>query len=203
MSDDHDAELRNWAFLHVGGVTVAVGRVFSDSKGRWPDGHMIRTSALNGDTGKEGEVIATLNTRYLLSGPPMQPGELEQFRQGVANGARRAKIADEERLFDLLQAAWGMDDQTFEAVAGLPDRWLWQWRNHYRSPTHDDLARVRRLARFHDALRIVSYDAPNYADWWRRRWMEDSLIGARSPLKAVLDEPAMLEKLRRYFWAQM
>lgn len=203
MSDDHDAELRSWAFLHVGGVTVAVGRVFSDRKGRWPDGHMIRTSALTGNTGT-GEVIATLNTRYLLAGPPMSLKEVLRLRHVAANGARKAKIADEERLFDLLQAAWGMDDQTFEAVAGLPDRWLWQWRNHYRSPTDDDLARVRRLARYHDALRIISYDAPNYAGWWRRRWGEDSIIGARSPLEVVLEEPgSMLDKLEAYFWAQM
>ncbi|MGK5643618.1 hypothetical protein ACSNOK_36235, partial [Streptomyces sp. URMC 126] len=73
---------------------------------------MIRTSALTGNTGKEGEVISTLNTRYLLSGPPMQPGELQQLKRWVANGAQRAKVADQERLFDLLQAAWGMDDRT-------------------------------------------------------------------------------------------
>lgn len=182
---------------------VAVGRVFSDGKGRWPDGHMIRTSSVLDGAGKEGEVIATLNTRYLLSGPPMDRDEHARIAQRSANAVRRAKIADDERLFDLLQAAWGMDDQTFEAVAGLPERWLWQWRNHYRAPTDDDLACVRRLARFHDALRIISYDAPNYAEWWSRRWREDSLIGARSPLNAIRDDPALLERLERYLWSQM
>ncbi|WP_205479534.1 hypothetical protein [Sphingomonas arenae] len=203
MAERFDAELRNWALVRVGAAMVAVGRVFSDSKGRWPDGHMIRTSSVIDGVGQEGEVISTLNTRYLLSGLPMDREQQSQIVQRAANAVRRGKIVDDERLFDLLQAAWGMDDQTFEAVAGLPERWLWQWRNHYRAPTVDDLACVRRLARFHDALRIISYDAPNYAEWWSRRWREDSLIGARSPLTATRDDPAILGRLERYLWSQM
>ena len=200
---DYDAELRGWAFHQVRECTVVVGRVFSDSKGRWPDGHVIRTSALKTKCGEEGDVVVTRNTRYLLSGPPMTLDGLQQYTGGKANQERRAQVADDERLFDLLQAAWGMDDPTFETVAGLPQRWLWQWRNHYRAPTDNELAGVRRLARFHDALRIASYDAPTYTEFWRTQWDEGSLIGARSPLEAVLEDPSMLDRLETYFWAQM
>jgi hypothetical protein len=205
MKDDYDAELRDWAIQNASGYTVAFGRVFSDREGRWPDGHMIRTSTLTTSGRKDGDIIVTLNTRYKLSGPPMASSELtEHLGTGRANYLRRERVADDERLFDLLQAAWGLEDREFEIVAGLPKGWLWQWRNHYRAPTDDDLARVRRLARFHDALRIVAYGGPKYRDWWRRRWREDSLIGARTPLDVVLENPnPMLDKLTKYLWAQM
>lgn len=47
---------------------------------------------------------------------------------------RTEPITDEERLFDLIPAAWRMDDCTFEKVAGLPEGWMWKWRNHYLAP---------------------------------------------------------------------
>lgn len=121
----------------------------------------------------------------------------------TANGARRAHVAQDERLFDLLPAAWGMDDATFEKVAGLPAKWLWQWRNHYRASTDQELARVRRLIGFHEAIRLVTYGEPNYPAWWRRKWREDSLIGGRSPLEAVLAEgDPVLDDLERCFRSQ-
>lgn len=201
---DYDAELRDWAFQRSGEFLICFGRVYGDRKGRWPDGYAIATSAVMRGRRKAGAVIATRNTRYLLSGPPGNLEALIKLAQVMAaNGARRAQAAQDERLFDLLQAAWGMDDATFEKVAGLTPKWLWQWRNHYRAPTDEELARIRRLMGFHDAIRLVTYGEPDYAGWWQRAWCEDSLIGSRSPLDAVLaDGDRVLDDLERRFRSQ-
>ena len=200
----YDAELREWTFKREGPFTVAFGRVYADQKGRWPDGYAIATSAVMRGTRKEGAVITTRNTRYLLSGPP---GDLQAMlklvEQMAANGERRESVRHDERLFDLLPSAWGMDDATFEKVAGLSPNWLWQWRNHYRAPTDEDLTRIRRLMSFHEAIRLVTYGEPNYAEWWRRRWRADSRVGHRSPLDAVLaDGDVVLDDLERFFRSQ-
>lgn len=204
LGAEYDAELRDWCFKRVGEATFAFGRVFADQKGRWPDGYAIATSAVLDDPRREGATIRTQNTRYLLSGPP---GDLAQLQavasQQKANVGRRTSVFDDARLFDLLQVAWGMDDATFERVAGLPPRWMWQWRNHYRAPSDEELARIRRLAGFHDAIRTVTYGEPDYAAWWLRRWSKDSLIGEQSPLQAVLQDLSMLDTLERYLRAQM
>jgi hypothetical protein len=202
---DYDAELRDWCFHGEGQFMVAFGRVFGDRKQRWPDGYAISTSTVMSGLREEGAVITTRNTRYLLFGPPGDhETRLQLAQQHAANAERRMSVAEDERLFDLLPAAWGMDDPTFEQIAGLPARWLWQWRNHYRAPSDEELARVHRLMRFHDAIRLVTYgDNPDYPGWWRRCWSENSFIGKRSPLEAVLQDPAVLNELERYFWAQM
>lgn len=200
----YDAELREWSFTRIGGVTLAFGRVFSDQKGRWPDGYAIATSAVLDGQDQENTIIQTQNSRYLLYGPKGDLGQLQALAlQQAANAPRRVSVADDARLIDLLQAAWGMDDVTFEKVAGLPPRWMWQWRNHYRAPSDEELARIRHLAGFHDALRVVSYGEPNYGSWWRRTWRKDSFIGEQTPLEAVLNDPDMLDKLARYLRAQM
>lgn len=192
---EYDAELRDWAFIRTAGATVAFGRVFADRKGRWPDGYAIATSAVLAGPHKEGAIIRTQNTRYLLSGPR---GDLAQLQglaaQQKANAPRRTGVADDARLFDLLQVAWGMDDGTFERIAGLPPRWIWQWRNHYRAPSDEEIARIRRIAGFHDAIRIVTYREPNYPAWWRRRWRKDSFIGEQTPVEAILQDPSILDK---------
>lgn len=201
---DHDAELRDWAFKRVGNATHAFGRVFGDRKGRWPEGFAIATSPVQAGAQEEGSVIRTRNSRYLLAGPPGNFGDLfRHAEQQKANAYRRASVADDARLFDLLPAAWGMDSATFEKVAGLPQGWLWQWRNHYRAPSDAELARVRRLAGFHDAIRIVTYGEPDYPSWWRRRWTKESFIGERSPLEAVLQDQDMMDRLEQYLRSQM
>lgn len=201
---EYEAELRDWVIRRIAGATVAFGRVFADRMGRWPDGYAIATSAVLAGPHKEGAIVRTKNTRYLLSGPS---GDLPQLQHLAthqeANAPGRTRVADDARLFDLLQAAWGMDDATFEKIAGLPARWMWQWRNHYRTPSHKELARIRRLASFHDAIRIVTYGEPNYAAWWRRRWSKDSFLGDETPLEAVLQDLTVLDTLERYLRAQM
>lgn len=201
---DYEAELRDWAFQRCGEVLICFGRVYGDQKGRWPDGYAIATSPVTRGRRKEGSVITTRNTRYMLLGPPGNLEALMKLAQDMAaNGVRRAQVEQDERLFDLLQAAWGMDDATFEQVAALPPRWLWQWRNHYRAPTDQELARVRRLMGFHQAIRLVTYGEPDYAGWWQRPWCEDSSIGSRSPMQAVLaDGDRALDDLERRFRSQ-
>lgn len=202
-TDSYDAELRHWVMRDYKQSTVVIGRVFGDRKGRWPDGYAIATSNVVSGAHEEGCVITTLNSRYLLSGPPGDLSAVQKLAERhEANARRRESVAHDERLFDLLQAAWGMDDQTFQKLAGLPPRWLWQWRNHYRAPSDGELARIRRLMGFHDAIRLVTYGEPNYPSWWRRRWREDSLIGARTPLEAALSDPAIMDLLEKYFRSQ-
>jgi hypothetical protein len=114
---------------------------------------------------------------------------------------RKEPITEEERLFDLIPAAWGMDDVTFEKVAGFPEGWMWKWRNHYLAPTPEQVNRIRRLAIFHDGIRLTYTRAPDYASWWRNPWGYHSFIGDRSPLQAVLtDGDAFLDQAERYFW---
>lgn len=121
----------------------------------------------------------------------------------ASNDLLRAQSVQDEYLFDLLPAAWGMDDATFEQVAGLSPHWLWQWRNHYRTPTNQELARIRRLMSFHEAIMLATYGARNYSAWWQKRWREGSSIGNRSPLEAVLaGGDAVINDLERYFRSQ-
>lgn len=202
--DVFDAELREWSFQLVRNATITLGRVFADRKKRWPDGFAIATSAvLHDGSREEGGIVRTLNSRYVLSGPPGDAAVMRSLaQQQLANAWRRQLVENDEELFDLLPAAWGMDDSTFEQIAELPNGWLEQWRNHYRAPVDEDLERIRKLMSFHRALRLVTYGQPDYPRWWHRRWKEGSLIGARTPLEVILAEPAMLDRLAQYFRAQ-
>jgi hypothetical protein len=66
----YDAELRFWTTFEQHGFVLAAGKIFGDRKGRWPDGHMIQTSPLQTPSAaKDGRIIATLNSHYLLVGP--------------------------------------------------------------------------------------------------------------------------------------
>jgi hypothetical protein len=47
-------------------------------------------------------------------------------------------------------------------VAGFPEGWMWKWRNHYLAPNPTQLKRIRRLARFHDGIRLTYVRSPNY-----------------------------------------
>jgi hypothetical protein len=60
----YDAELHNYKILPAyGGGLVASGNVYKDSKGRFYDGELIRTSLVK-DV-KDG-ILITRNTRYKL-----------------------------------------------------------------------------------------------------------------------------------------
>jgi hypothetical protein len=80
----YDAELRGWATYKTSGFMVATGFVYNDRKGRWPDGRMIQTSVLlTPGAAKEGNVVATMNSFYLLVGPNR---DLERARSYAGDG---------------------------------------------------------------------------------------------------------------------
>ncbi len=75
MSDpSFDAVLRNWIILrfsnHPDAPPALVGQVMHDRKGRFPDGRWIVTSIVLTAPNRlrAGEIVETLNTRYLLAG---------------------------------------------------------------------------------------------------------------------------------------
>lgn len=75
----YDAELRAWALYRYQGFVVIVGQIYGDKKGRFPDGKMIQTSPLlTPGVARNGNVVATLNSHYLLVGPKRAPKELRQ-----------------------------------------------------------------------------------------------------------------------------
>lgn len=66
----YDAELRDWAILRVSGFSTVIGYIYADGKSRFPDGRLVRTSPLiKAKSAREGSVVETLNSRYLLVGP--------------------------------------------------------------------------------------------------------------------------------------
>lgn len=69
MPQQYTARLEDWA--HDKKQNVLVGRCYCDLNGRFEDGAMIRTSRLKPmsmqvSTPKEGAIMATLNSTYLL-----------------------------------------------------------------------------------------------------------------------------------------
>ena len=64
MADQHeyDAELRN--FSKMGNCYW--GEIHGDSKGRFRDGHFIKTSQV---VSRSGDIVSTRNTRYKLIWP--------------------------------------------------------------------------------------------------------------------------------------
>lgn len=78
----------------------------------------------------------------------------------------------------------------------MPSGWLEAWRIHEAPEVPEE--RVRRLMRFHDALRLVVRPG-GYGEYLRRPWKDESPIGARSILQAVAEDgPAALDKVESY-----
>ena len=65
----HDAELREWVHtppaigIHSG---FYHGYIYNDTKGRFPDDTLIRTSEV---VSVDGDILKTLNTTYKLGAP--------------------------------------------------------------------------------------------------------------------------------------
>jgi hypothetical protein len=72
LARNFDAELHDWILVMYPASPIAwptiVGVVSSDSKGRFANGRSIRTSVLLTPVEdiREGAIVQTLNTRYLL-----------------------------------------------------------------------------------------------------------------------------------------
>lgn len=65
-----DARLENWFTQEITRYAtescVIFGYIFDDKKGRFKDDTWISTSFINKTEFKEGEVVETMNSRYLL-----------------------------------------------------------------------------------------------------------------------------------------
>lgn len=94
---NHDAELREWAVCRIEGFVVLVGRIFADKKQRWPDGRLIQSSALlTPGAAKQGNLVTTLNSHYLLAGPPFRLDDL--VAKGLLNLDQRQSVQFAEML---------------------------------------------------------------------------------------------------------
>lgn len=73
--DGITATLENWrAYSFSEDITQVVGDIHGDTEQRWPDGTVIRTSKVVSGEFKEGEIIKTLNSTYLLGNKGVQDG---------------------------------------------------------------------------------------------------------------------------------
>ena len=72
MSDAEKQEitgvLEDWKVIPILGRKVLLGYIYGDSKGRFEDGTIVRTSLLTGKTTdlKKGGIVTTLNSVYKL-----------------------------------------------------------------------------------------------------------------------------------------
>ena len=62
MSDEVTGRLENWAFFGK----ALCGQIYDDKKGRWPDGHAVKFVKVAACRLREGGVIKTRNSSYLL-----------------------------------------------------------------------------------------------------------------------------------------
>jgi hypothetical protein len=99
----------------------------------------------------------------------------EQYRKSI------------EHLFDLLPAAWDLEDREFEQLLQVPPGWLAAYRNHELKPNEDVWGRLQRLFALYEAMRMAVRPR-GYSEWLRQPWRSDSPIGPRSPLKAILED---------------
>lgn len=59
------AELRSWSRENIGGTKFLMGRIYGDTKDRWPDGTRIHTSFLvNEEDAGDDIVFTTRNSIY-------------------------------------------------------------------------------------------------------------------------------------------
>ncbi len=122
-------------------------------------------------------------------------------KSGQGASARTPETIVLGRYPDVLQAAWGLNDDEFETVLRLPDGAMRKWRNHEVSFTPVTLARLRRLFLFHESLRLRALGhPPKFAAYLRGQSEPDTLIGASSILAALSDtDDQALEQLERHF----
>jgi hypothetical protein len=62
---EYTAELRDWSIIQMGKYSFAFGAIFHDSRGRFPDGELVRTSAIKS---RDADMVITRNSTYKLIG---------------------------------------------------------------------------------------------------------------------------------------
>lgn len=60
---EYTAELRDYYSYPAGNSSVYVGRIYNDSKGRFVDGQIVRTSLVEK---VDGDLVYTMNSVYKL-----------------------------------------------------------------------------------------------------------------------------------------
>jgi hypothetical protein len=75
-NDEITGRLENWT--HISGKVI-YGNVYNDARERFPDGTFMRTSRIVSplENLREGQVIITLNSRYLLGKKKMEDNDNE------------------------------------------------------------------------------------------------------------------------------
>lgn len=71
---NYTARIEDWVERHVAVGIYIIGHIYDDAKGRWEDGTLFITSAVCDENrvrkllghSKEGDVVRTLNSTYLL-----------------------------------------------------------------------------------------------------------------------------------------
>jgi hypothetical protein len=67
MSNDTTGRLEGWYREQVSNKEFVINaNIFDDVHGRWKDGHPIHTSAIKNRQLKEGDIVTTRNSTYLL-----------------------------------------------------------------------------------------------------------------------------------------
>lgn len=92
---EYDARLEDWTEYEVGDRSANLrGTIMGDSKGRFFDGEIVNTSSYPMPTTphKEGDIVQTRNTKYLLGKQFLRPNEIILKLQ-EENQILKAKLA--------------------------------------------------------------------------------------------------------------
>lgn len=99
-----DGVLKNVYFEQIFNQRIAIGSIYDDRKGRFPDGHVIHTSAINK---QEDDVIWTRNSVYRIevieASPPVRDDLFERGPDGSRNPARIP------HLINLMHIVWAQN----------------------------------------------------------------------------------------------
>lgn len=79
MGKEYVAKLNNWSVQFVDGDEVLLwGEVEGDKRGRWADGTVMHTSGIKIREFKEGDIVTTRNSKYLLGAELVVPANLSE-----------------------------------------------------------------------------------------------------------------------------
>jgi hypothetical protein len=120
---------------------------------------------------------------------------LGAFLESVKQGWR-----DEfEPLVDLLQAAWALNEDQFAQLFGSSPPTLADWQQERVALSEQQMQRLRRLRRLHEAFRLM-VRPQNYPEIWHIVWERGSFIGGRSIWEAYEEDgDAVLDLVEDYF----
>lgn len=149
-----------------------------------------------GDLAETYEDMLTIK-RILPKSPKSRsgPGGIGAFIEAVKEGWRN----EFEPMVDLLQAAWALDEDQFAQLLGSSPPTLADWQQERVDLSEQQMTRLRRLRRLHEAFRLM-VRPQNYPEIWHIVWERGSFIGGRSIWEAYeQDGDAILDLAEDYF----